>query len=147
MTKSASQSVIEVEVKEVFNSLASQKDATLIDVRTVAEWSYVGFVDLSGIGKTPIFLEWQMFPHNQVDPLFVEKLTAECEKRNISKEANLFFLCRSGVRSLAAANALSAAGYKHCINVKDGFEGPLDADQRRGKLSGWKAEGLPWVQR
>jgi len=55
-------------------------------------------------------------------------------------------LCRSGVRSLAAGNAASAAGYKTIINISDGFEGDLDADQQRGHLNGWRCAGLAWRQ-
>jgi rhodanese-related sulfurtransferase len=51
------------------------------------------------------------------------------------------------VRSLAAAKAAEDAGYRHCYNVADGFEGPLDPDNHRGGLAGWKVEGLPWRQR
>ena len=51
-------------------------------------------------------------------------------------------LCRSGVRSLAASNAVLAADYKTVINISDGFEGNLDADQQRGHLNGWRYAGL-----
>jgi rhodanese-related sulfurtransferase len=62
------------------------------------------------------------------------------------KEAPLLFLCRSGARSAAAAKAMTAAGYSTCLNVADGFEGPLDAQAKRGTAGGWKAAGLPWRQ-
>jgi len=62
------------------------------------------------------------------------------------KDAPLLFLCRSGARSAAAAKAMTAAGYSTCLNVADGFEGPLDANGKRGSAAGWKATGLPWRQ-
>jgi rhodanese-related sulfurtransferase len=55
-------------------------------------------------------------------------------------------LCRSGARSRAAAMAMTAKGYNKCYNVAEGFEGNLDAEQHRGRVSGWKAAGLPWKQ-
>jgi rhodanese-related sulfurtransferase len=55
-------------------------------------------------------------------------------------------LCRSGVRSIAAAEAMTAAGYKNCYNILGGFEGPPDQQRHRGTTGGWKAAGLPWEQ-
>ena len=78
----------------------------------------------------------------QVNPEFVSALTGALT----DKAAPLLFLCRSGVRSAAAAKAMTAAGYATCLNVSDGFEGPLDGDARRGTSRGWKASGLPWRQ-
>jgi rhodanese-related sulfurtransferase len=61
-------------------------------------------------------------------------------------EAPILFICRSGGRSRAAAAALTAAGYRRCYNVAEGFEGNPDPERHRGKTGGWKAAGLPWVQ-
>ncbi len=55
------------------------------------------------------------------------------------------FLCRSGVRSVAAAQTATAAGLGPSYNVLDGFEGPSDAEGHRG-AQGWRSEGLPWRQ-
>lgn len=122
--------------------LSERKDATLIDVRTRAEWNFVGLPDLTGIGKTPSLVEWQVFPSMQPNPEFVAILAGAVA----DKSAPLLFLCRSGARSAAAAKAMTAAGYSTCLNVADGFEGPLDAQAKRGAAGGWKAEGLPWRQ-
>jgi len=58
----------------------------------------------------------------------------------------LLFLCRSGVRSRAAAIAMTAAGYSRAYNIAQGFEGDPDAERHRGNKNGWKASGLPWKQ-
>ena len=63
-----------------------------------------------------------------------------------AKDAPLYFLCRSGIRSKAAAIAMAEAGFTACFNVAGGFEGPPDDRGHRGGSSGWKAEGLPWRQ-
>jgi len=63
-----------------------------------------------------------------------------------ARSDDLFFICRSGSRSLAAAKAMAAAGYRACHNVAGGFEGPLDDERHRGYAEGWKAAGLPWLQ-
>jgi rhodanese-related sulfurtransferase len=122
--------------------LNERKNAILIDVRTRAEWNYVGLPDLDSVGRKPALLEWQVFPSMQPNPDFVTSLAGAVA----DKAAPLLFLCRSGVRSAAAAKAMTAAGYSTCLNVSDGFEGPLDGDARRGTSGGWKAAGLPWRQ-
>lgn len=122
--------------------LSENKDAVLIDCRTRAEWNYVGLPELASIGKTPALLEWQVFPSMQQNPEFVATLGNAIA----NKDTPLLFLCRSGARSAAAAKAMSAAGYSTCINVAEGFEGPLDTHGKRGSAAGWKATGLPWRQ-
>ena len=122
--------------------LSERKDAVLIDVRTRAEWNYVGLPDLDSLAKKPALIEWQAFPGMQLNPQFVAELSAALP----DKEAPLLFICRSGARSAAAAKAMTAAGYSTCLNVSEGFEGPLDAHGKRGSAGGWKATGLPWRQ-
>jgi rhodanese-related sulfurtransferase len=122
--------------------LSERKDAVLIDVRTRAEWTYVGLPDLEKLAKKPALIEWQVFPSMQPNPEFVAALAGALP----DKETPLLFLCRSGARSAAAAKAMTAAGYSTCFNVADGFEGPLDAEAKRGAAGGWKAAGLPWRQ-
>ena len=122
--------------------LSERSDAALIDVRTRAEWNYVGLPDLETLAKKPALIEWQTFPTMQLNPEFVATLSSALPDKGVP----LLFLCRSGARSAAAAKAMTAAGYSTCINVADGFEGPLDAKARRGGAGGWKAAGLPWRQ-
>jgi len=136
----------DLSARQAWDLLNETPDATLIDVRTRAEWSYVGTVDLSVLGKDAVLLEWQSFPDRQVNPEFVDTLLAELSRRGVGADEPLLFLCRSGVRSAAAARAVTAAGRDRCYNIAGGFEGGLDADRHRGRLRGWKAENLPWVQ-
>jgi rhodanese-related sulfurtransferase len=93
-----------------------------------------------------VLVEWLDFPGNTPNQAFVAQLTDALSKIGADKDTELFFLCRSGGRSLSAARAMAAAGYTRCRNVADGFEGPLDPNRHRGGLGGWKAKGLPWVQ-
>ncbi|MDE2239270.1 MAG: rhodanese-like domain-containing protein, partial [Rhodospirillales bacterium] len=92
--------------------------------------------------KQPVLNQWQVFPTMQPNPKFLETLAAA----HVEHTASIYFICRSGTRSMAAAQAAKAAGYKHVYNVKDGFEGPTDARGHRGTVAGWKADGLPWRQ-
>ena len=135
-----------VDVETTWQSLATRARSQLIDVRTRAEWTYVGIPDLGSIGKRAVLVEWQTFPDQAVDPRFVERLTGELKALSAQSDDDLFFICRSGGRSLAAAKAMAEAGYRACHNVAGGFEGPLDDDRHRGSAGGWKATGLPWLQ-
>ncbi len=128
--------------RQVWEALMSDPGAALCDVRTNAEWSFVGVPDLSQTGKQPLLIQWQVFPTMQMNPKFVDALA----QTNLTHDDPIYFICRSGGRSLAAAQAAKAAGYKHVYNVKDGFEGPTDARAHRGTIAGWKSEGLPWKQ-
>jgi rhodanese-related sulfurtransferase len=135
-----------VSVEQTWERLKRDANSVLIDVRTGAEWAYVGLPDLSSIGKRPVLVEWQGFPDNRVNEAFVSRVDEALSAIGANKDSELFFICRSGSRGLSAARAMAAAGYSRCRNVVDGFEGPLDPNRHRGRLAGWKAKGLPWVQ-
>jgi rhodanese-related sulfurtransferase len=142
----ADRTVDDVDVAQTWQTLTSKPRSQLVDVRTRAEWTYVGIPDLASIGKRAVLVEWQTFPDQAVDPRFVERLAGELKALGVQLDDDLYFICRSGSRSLAAAKALAAAGYRSCHNVATGFEGPLDDLRHRGAIAGWKAEGLPWLQ-
>ena len=136
----------DVQSSEAWRVLRDQPDAELIDVRTSAEWAYVGVPDLSALNKKLLRIEWQAFPEMVVDPQFGSRLKAELDARGATAETPVFFICRSGARSAHAARAASAAGYRNAFNVASGFEGDRDDEQHRGRVNGWKVEGLPWIQ-
>lgn len=136
----------DVPAAETFERLGADPQAVLIDVRTQAEWNFVGVPDLSAIGREPLFLEWQSYPGGAPTADFTGSLQAALEARGASSETPLYFLCRSGGRSRAAAIAMTGAGYRNCFNISDGFEGPLDDQRHRGVVDGWKQQGLPWRQ-
>jgi rhodanese-related sulfurtransferase len=135
-----------VSVEDAWAQLKGDAGSVLIDVRTIAEWAYVGLPDLSQIGKRPVLVEWQGFPDDRLNTAFVERVIEALSPLGANSETELFFICRSGSRSLKAAQAMAAAGYARCRNVAEGFEGPLDPERHRGRLAGWKAKELPWVQ-
>jgi rhodanese-related sulfurtransferase len=131
---------------DAYALLEGDSTSVLIDVRTQAEWAYVGTPDIQALGKTPLFLEWQSYPSMAVDANFTVRLEALLQARGVERGASLVFLCRSGARSRHAAIVMTSAGWQSCFNVSDGFEGPLDGSRRRSGVSGWKAGGLPWTQ-
>lgn len=132
--------------EQAWTVLSEESGAALVDVRTMAEWTFVGVPDLSGIAAPFLREEWQSYPSMQVNPAFVERLDRALRDAGSGPDRPVFFLCRSGARSAAAAAALTAAGYARCYNVAGGFEGNRDAQGHRGTVEGWKAVGLPWVQ-
>ncbi len=133
---------IDVTPQEAWDILRADPAAQLIDVRTPPEWTFVGVPNLREAGKTLATLSWRTFPAFALNPDFVARLAAVFPEKN----APLFFLCRTGGRSLDAAHAMRAEGYSACFNIGGGFEGELDQHQHRGGKSGWKAASLPWEQ-
>ncbi len=136
----------DVDPQTAFDALAASDDAALVDVRTAAEWSFVGVADLSASGKDAIMAEWQGFPTMARNPSFEDQVAAALKARGLGGSSRIYFLCRSGARSRAAAIAMTARGFSHCFNITHGFEGDHDADGHRGRMNGWKASGLPWRQ-
>jgi rhodanese-related sulfurtransferase len=128
---------------QTWEAIQADPQAQLVDVRTDAEWNFVGIPDLSAASKQPVLIAWQVYPAMNRNPSFEDDL----RKVGFTPDHHIYFLCRSGVRSLAAAEAAQAAGFPHAYNVAHGFEGPPDADGHRGQRAGWKADGLPWRQK
>jgi len=128
---------------ETWAAMQNDPAAMLVDVRTDAEWNFVGIPDLADAGKRVVLIPWQVYPSMTVNSHFTEAL----RKGGVLPEHRVYFICRSGARSLAAAQAAQAAGYAAVFNVADGFEGPVDHAGHRGVVAGWKAAGLPWMQR
>lgn len=140
--------VSEIGPQETWDALQETPDAVMVDVRTQAEWSFVGLPDLTELGKEPLLNQWATLPGMQQNTSFLDDLKRQLDGSAPSK---IFFLCRSGVRSLSAAHlvaeAFAANGQSvECVNIIGGFEGDLDQSRHRGNVNGWKNSGLPWRQ-
>ncbi|MBR0567842.1 rhodanese-like domain-containing protein [Azoarcus sp. L1K30] len=120
---------------EAYQIWQSAPGARLVDVRTRAEWDWVGRV------PDAVEIEWLSYPGMQPNPNFVAQL-----RHQVDPEAVVLFMCRSGARSDAAARTAIAAGYSNCYNVLEGFEGDKDASGHRNRVGGWRHAGLPWRQ-
>ena len=125
---------------EAWDLLGNDEKATLVDVRTFAEWKCVGITNLSSLDKDGVYIEWVNFPEGAPNINFIKEL----EDAIPNREAPIYFLCRTGVRSVGAAIAATEAGYKNCYNILEGFEGGPDDEGHRGRVSGWQGRGLPW---
>jgi sulfur dioxygenase len=109
--------------------------AVLVDIRSDAEREWVGFVP----GALP--LAWKQWPGMAVNPTFDAGIVAAA-----AKGQKLLMLCRSGVRSIAAAKRATELGLA-AFNILEGFEGDADTAGHRGQLGGWRQRGLPWQQK
>lgn len=121
--------------REAYELLHLAPGATIVDVRTRAEWDWVGRI------PGAIEIEWNEYPGGGRNPDFIAEL-----KQRVDSAAPVLFLCRSGMRSDGAAQAASAAGYNNCYNILEGFEGDKNAANQRNALNGWRQAGLPWSQ-
>ena len=126
---------------EAWKLLSNNPEAVLVDCRTDAEWRFVGVPDVSGLGRDAIYVEWSRVDGTR-NAAFVDELI---DAGIAPGDRPVVFLCRSGNRSIGAAEAATAAGIAPSYNVLDGFEGHLDDQGHRGG-SGWRAVGLPWRQ-
>ncbi|CUA81549.1 thiosulfate sulfurtransferase [Gulbenkiania indica] len=121
--------------REAFALMQGLPHATLVDVRSAAEWQFVGTV------PDAVRIEYKTFPGMQPNPHFATQLTQQVDRERV-----VLFLCRTGARSDEAARVAASLGFTEAYNVLDGFEGQKDAEGHRGRQDGWKASGLPWTQ-
>lgn len=136
----------DLSVQEAWDLLANNPKTQLIDVRTVAEWNFVGLPDLSSLERPVHRIEWQAYPSMQPNAHFVADAVQAVGEAGGDTSTPIVFLCRTGARSRAAAMAMTRAGYQKAFNIAGGFEGAIDSQGHRGAIDGWKAAGLPWRQ-
>jgi rhodanese-related sulfurtransferase len=111
-------------------------EAKLVDVRTQAEWDWVGRI------PGALMIEWNTWPSGEMNEEFLSELESQVSKGSTP----VLFICRSGARSHGAATLAARAGYASTFNVLEGFEGDKDALGHRSSVGGWRAAGLPWIQ-
>ena len=109
--------------------------ADIVDVRTQAEYEYVGRVPATTL------VEWRRLGDSARNPRFIDEIAAL-----FPPERPLLFLCRSAVRSHHAAMLAASSGFERAYNILEGFEGDLDNEGHRGTRGGWRKAGLPWEQ-
>ena len=121
---------------ESFALLQAEPLSQVVDVRTRAEWEWVG--------RPPeaVLIEWNTWPGTMRNAQFDRELLAKVPDKTVP----VLFLCRSGGRSHHAAALAAKLGYTLAFNILEGFEGDKDAHGHRGTVGGWKVAGLPWIQ-
>ncbi len=127
--------------KMAVDRLNENPEAVLIDVRTSAEYKYVGFPENS------ILIPWFDEPDLNSDPsAFCKAVNNHLSDRSDILSTELILICRSGFRSNEALKCLQSNGFTCVSHVASGFEGDLDENDHRGNLNGWRNDGMPWSQ-
>ena len=111
------QCIGEVYPTECYQRLCDSANAIILDVRTKPEVQFVGVVDISDTKAQQVFIEWQSYPIMQVNENFLNEMEVALLNLELSKDAEIYCLCRTGVRSLNAANLLSSHGFSKCYNI------------------------------
>ena len=122
--------------KQACEILQNNPDAVLIDVRTSSEYAFVGHPPQA------VLIPWKEAPDWKVNPDFIKNVDATVADKSIP----VVLMCRSGQRSMQAAQALEAEGYTNLSNMEEGFEGDLDDEKHRSTINGWRFYRLPWRQ-
>ncbi|MCH9805726.1 rhodanese-like domain-containing protein [bacterium] len=118
----------QITCETAWQMLLDNEETILVDVRTETEWRTVGIPDTSQTGRAARFVSWTD-EHATANPYFADRTT-----EGLDPDTPILLLCRSGVRSNAAAELLVSMGYTQAINVIGGFESPQDP------AAGWKAQ-------
>lgn len=129
-------SIKKLSPKQAYDFLEANPGSLLLDVRDPVEYAFVGHAPGS------LNIPWKFAPDMRANPEFLDQVAHSVKNLNVP----LLLMCRSGQRSMAAAECLAEAGYTHLANIEEGFEGPIDAEKHRGTKGGWRFHRLPWIQ-
>ena len=125
--------VFNIPSEKIKDFLNNNSNSVVLDVRTEEEWNSVGKPDAESLNSKTFFISLLLGPHRQKNENFVKEFL----EKKVPKKDNILVICRSGVRSMAAAKLLQQQGYKNLINISDGFEGNPATGE------GWKKSKLP----
>ena len=127
--------------KMAVERLQDNPQALFVDVRSKAEYKYVGFP------KNSILIPWIDDPDWEPSPeMFSDLVMQELDGRENILNTEIILICRSGFRSNEALKCLENKGFTQVSHVASGFEGDLDENDHRGNLNGWRHDGMPWSQ-
>ena len=127
--------------KMAVERLQNNPQALFVDVRSKAEFKYVGYPENS------ILLPWIDDPDWEPNPeAFSDAVMQELDGRENLSDTEIILICRSGFRSNEALKCLENKGFTQVSHVASGFEGDLDENDHRGNLNGWRHDGMPWSQ-
>ncbi len=117
--------------------MVRQPDTYLVDVRTIAEYVFVGHPEMAY--NIPLTFWDERSIQNVANETFIEDIRVRFKPGD-----TLILICRSGGRSVMAMRMLRREGFQKLFNVQDGFEGRKDSKGLR-TLDGWRNTGLPYT--
>ena len=124
-----------------YELINGNNDSILIDVRCELEHDYIGHP------MNSINIVWKKYPSWEINQSFAEEVDkALSDEGKASKNTSILLICRSGARSMDAAQCLLEENYCQLYNVEEGFEGDKNSDGQRSSVNGWRFHGLPWLQ-
>jgi len=127
--------------KMAVEKLQNNPKALFVDVRSKAEYKYVGYPENS------ILIPWIDDPDWEPNPeVFSDSVMQELDGRENLLNTEIILICRSGYRSNDALKCLENKGFTQVSHVASGFEGDLDENDQRGNLNGWRHDDMPWSQ-
>ncbi len=132
--------VTELTPKQAYKKMQEDQDILFLDVRSCAEYKFVGHA----LGS--LLVPWMDEPEWDINARFCHSVSALLVDRFNPLETDIILICRSGSRSLAAGKALIKKGFKQVAHIRSGFEGDLDALKQRSGINGWCYDDLPWEQ-
>ena len=112
---------INIKAIDAFDFLSKKINSHLIDTRSDVEWKTTGIPDLSSINKEANLINWGPV----LDQTFFEQYK-KFLLTSFNQKDSLFFICRSGSRSLMAAKFAIEFGFKNSFNIYDGFHNEND---------------------
>jgi len=113
-------------------ALVQAGEAVLVDVRSVEELKADGHI------PDAHHVAWQIGPLLLKNVRFLREL-----EKKASKNAVVILICRSGIRSVAAAEAATKAGFSQIFYVQEGIEG--NSTHQQITIGGWRYWDLPVV--
>jgi rhodanese-related sulfurtransferase len=131
--------------RQAYDFIAQEPKAVFVDCRSDAEFFLIGHgfvVTANGKEIRPEHILWSDELRLENNPNFVAEVLNVAQ----TKDRPIVLICRSGRRTLAAGEALEAAGFSDVINVLHGFEGDRNENDQRSTVNGWRFDGLPWEQ-
>ena len=127
--------------KMAIERLQNNPQALFVDVRSKAEFKYVGYPENS------ILIPWIDDPDWEPNPeAFSDAVMQELDGCENLSDTEIILICRSGFRSNEALKCLENKGFTQVSHVASGFEGDLDENDHRGNLNGWRHDGMLWSQ-
>ena len=117
---------INIKAIDAFEFLSKKVESHLIDTRSDIEWKTTGIPDLSSINKEANLINWGPV----LDQTFFEQYK-NFLLSSFNQNDNLFFICRSGSRSLMAAQFAIKFGFENSFNIFEGFHNENDQNWKK----------------